>query len=150
MQTMTGTAGKRLVFRLSGVGFSLAIADLLEILEAQPGTLDPSGVDDEHGLLGLVSFRDEAIHVRDIHGLLGLTQSDPVKAYLVVVGADGAWALPADQVEGFSPLDAFRRCAVPPLLQSGAPLPFAAIDLWQGEPLVFFEPMFVDQWQRMP
>jgi chemotaxis signal transduction protein len=143
---MTGVAGKRLVFRLSGVGFSLAIGDLLEILEAREGILDTSAADADLALLGLLSVRDEAIHARDVHGLFRLSPGDFASAILVVAGADGAWGLLADRVEGIFPLESFCCCEVPPLLQEGVSLPFTAIELWQGEPLICFDPKVVDQW----
>jgi len=143
---MSSTLGKRLVFRLAGVGFSLAIADLLELVEAGEGVLDETAADVDLGLLGLLAFRDEAIYLHDVSARFGLVSTRGARLYLVVVGSDGAWALPVEKIEGIFPAADFRALHVPPLLVS-APLPFSRLDLWRGEPLVGFEPLAVEQWR---
>lgn len=143
---MIATTGKRLVFRIFDVGFSLAIESLLEIHEASAGVLDTAAADPGLGLLGLLAFRDEAIYVHDVHALFGLPAPESVHAYLVVAGSDFAWAMPVDRVVGIFADEAFRRGDIPPVLQVGTPLPFAALDLWRGEPLVCFDPAAFEQW----
>jgi len=143
---MSTAASKRLVFRLAGIGFSLAIKDLLEIIEAGEGVLDETAADADLGLLGLIAFRDEAIYLHDILAQFGLVSDAASRLYLVVVGGDGAWALPVEKIEGIFPAAEFRSLGVPPLL-AAAPLPFSRLDLWRGEPLVGFEPMAVEHWR---
>lgn len=143
---MINSSGKRLVFRLADIGFSLPIENLLEILEVDEGTLDETAADANLGLLGLVAFRDEAIYLRDIYSHLGLTTLARPGLYLVVAGSDGAWALPVDRIEGIFAASEFRLRSLPSLLTS-APLPFANVDLWRGEPLVRFDPAALEQWQ---
>lgn len=143
---MSSAVSKRLVFRLAGIGFSLAIEDLLEIIEAGEGVLDQAAADADLGLLGLIAFRDEAIYLHDVPARFGLVAHAASRLYLAVVGADGVWALPAEKIEGIFPAAEFRSLEVPSLL-TAAPLPFSRLDLWRGEPLVGFEPLAVEQWR---
>lgn len=143
---MNSMIGKRLVFRIYNVGFSLAIESLLEIHEGAAGVLDTTATDADLGLLGLIAFRDEAIYVHDVHALFGLPAPESAKAYLVIVGGGSTLAVPVDRVIGIFPDEAFQRCDVPPVLHVGAPLPFVALDLWQCEPLVNFDPIAFEQW----
>lgn len=143
---MGRVGNKRLVFRLSGIGFSLAIDDLLEIVEAGEGVLDETSADASLGLLGLLPFRDEAICLHDVPAQFALPLDSAPSAYLVVVGTDGAWALPVAKIEGIFPEDEFCALALPALL-TAAPLPFAALDQWREEPLIRFDPAAVEPWR---
>ncbi|PLX77276.1 MAG: hypothetical protein C0615_05445 [Desulfuromonas sp.] len=137
---------KKLVFRIAEVGFSLSLDDLVEIREAGAGVLDRSAADPEMGLLGLISYRDEAIHAINVRQRLGLPAPESFEsAYVVVNGSDGVWALPVDKVEGIFPADQFRVCEVPLLLRMHSALPYQTIQVWHREPLVGFEPLALEQ-----
>ena len=88
---MTDSGGKKVVFRIAGVGFSLAVDALMVIHEAGSVDIDTSSADHEQGLIGLIAFRDDAIRVLDVRKLLGLPSSVNDTVLLVVLGTDGAW-----------------------------------------------------------
>jgi chemotaxis signal transduction protein len=142
---MTEMSDKRLVFRIAGVGFVLSLENLVEIRESGAGVLDRSAADPEVGLLGLIEFRDEAIHAINIRQKLDLPAPDDFEpAYVVVNGSDGAWAMPVDRIEGIFPAEEFSVIEVPLLLRMNAELPYQTLHVWKDEPLVSCEPMALE------
>lgn len=132
---MDGASGMKLVFRLAGIGFSLPIADLLEIRDDLAAALDCSAADPDTLLLGRLSWRGAAIPVRDLGGRFGLAGAAAPVA-LVLAGVDGAWAVAVDRVEGMFPAAEFLPRALPALLEGRRPMPCDRCDLWRGEPLL--------------
>jgi len=142
---MTGMADKKLVFRIAGVGFALSLEFLVEIREAGAGLLDRSAADPEIGLLGLLAYRDEAIHAINVRQKVGLPAPESFEeAYIVVNGSDSVWALPVDKVEGIFPAEDFETHEVPLLLGMHGSLPFQSLLLWRSEPLINFEPFAIE------
>ena len=142
---ITEMADKRLVFRIAGVGFVLSLEDLVEIREAEAGVLDRSAADPEAGLLGLLAYRDEAIHAINIRQRLDLPAPESFEtAYIVVNGSDGVWAMPVDKVEGIFPAEDFIPHEVPLLLRMNGDLPYQALHLWRSEPMIGFEPLAME------
>ena len=145
-ERMIGISEKKLVFRIAGVGFALSLEDLVEIREAGAGVLDRSAADPEVGLLGLIEYRDEAIHAINVRQKLGLPSPERFEAaYIVVNGSDGAWAMPVDKVEGIFPTDEFSVYEVPLLLRVNSELPYQTLLMWQAEPLISFEPLEMER-----
>ena len=144
---MTDSGGKKVVFRIAGVGFSLAVDSLMEINEAGADDVDSSSADPEQGIIGLLSFRDDAIRVLDVRKLLDLPSADDDAVLMVVFGTDGAWAFPIEKLDGVAQADEFRPCDLPALLLKSDRRPFAKIDIWRNEPLVCFEPALIEQLQ---
>jgi len=145
-ERMTGMSDKRLVFRIAGVGFALSLEDLVEIREAGPGVLDRSAADPENGLLGLLDYRDEAIHAVNVRQKVGLPAPESFEvAYIVVNGTDGAWAMPVDKVEGIFPVEEFKVYEVPLLLRVNSELPYQTLQVWRSEPLVSCEPQTLER-----
>lgn len=145
-ERMTGMSDKRLVFRIAGVGFALALEDLVEIREAGAGVLDRSAADPENGLLGLLDYRDEAIHAVNVRQKVGLSAPESFEvAYIVVSGSDGVWAMPVDKVEGIFPVEEFKVYEVPLLLRVNSELPYQTLQVWRSEPLISCEPLMLER-----
>ena len=144
---MTDSGSKKVVFHIAGVGFSLAVDSLMEIKEAGAVEIDTSSADPERGLIGMLSFREDAIRVLDIRRLLSLPPSIEDAVLMVVFGTDGAWAFPIEKIDKVAQADEFLSCDVPALLIGSDQRPFAVIDIWQGKPLVRLEPALIEQLQ---
>lgn len=142
---MTDSGNKKVVFRIAGVGFSLAVESLMEISEARRSDIDTSVADPDHGLLGLISFRDDAIRVLDVRKLLDLPSSDDDSVLMIVIGTDGAWGFTIEKIDIVAHEGEFKECVVPALLLRDGQRPFAALDVWQNEPLVRFDPALIEQ-----
>ena len=145
---MTDSGGKKVVFRVAGVGFSLQVSALMEIRESSGVDIDRTVADPQRCLLGTIPYRDDAIDLVDIRSILGLSSSGRDSVLVVVLGTDGVWAFPAEKIEGVAPAAEFRSCDTPALLQGGRNL-FMKIDIWRQEPLVCFNPVLVEQF-RVP
>lgn len=144
---MTDSGGKKVVFRIAGIGFSLAVDSVMEINDAGDVEVDTSSADPESGLIGLIPFRKDAIRVLDIRKLLSLPPSDNDTVLMTVLGTDGAWAFPVERIDRVALADEFRLCEVPALLLSEDRRLFAAVDIWCKEPLVSFDPVVIEQFQ---
>lgn len=142
---MTDSGGKKVVFRIADIGFSLDVDSLMEIRETSDVVIDTPLVDSESGILGLISFRDDAIRLLDIRKLFGLPPVDDDPVLVIVVGTDGAWVFPVEKIIGIALADELRSCDVPPLLKVSERLPFTSIDIWRNEPLVCFNPVLIEQ-----
>ena len=142
---MTDSGGKKVVFRIADIGFSLDVDSLMEIRETSDVVIDTPLVDSESGILGLISFRDDAIRILDIRKLFGLPPADDDPVLVIVVGTDGAWVFPVETIIGIALADELRSCDVPPLLKVSERLPFTLIDIWRNEPLVCFDPVLIEQ-----
>lgn len=143
---MTVTSDKNLVFRIAGVGFALPLDELVEIKEAGAGVLDRTAADPENGLLGLLEYRDEAIHAVNVRQKLGLPVPESFEAaYVVVNGEEGAWALPVDKIEGIFSAEQFTEHEVPLLLRMNAELPYRTLQVWRSEPMINFEPVLLER-----
>ena len=143
---MNGMSDKRLVFRIAEVGFALSLEDLVEIREAGAGVLDRSAADPEIGLLGLLDYRDEAIHAINVRQKVGLPAPESYEtAYVIVNGSDGVWAMPVDKVEGIFPVEEFAVYEVPLLLRLNNELPYQTLQVWRSEPLVSCEPVALER-----
>jgi chemotaxis signal transduction protein len=142
---MIDSGGKKVVFRIADVGFSLAVDTLIEIREANDAQIDRSSADQGRGLLGMVSFREDALPLWDIRHLFGLPAASADPVLILVFGSDGAWAFPIETVVGVALSTEFRNCDLPALLQTSNRRSFTSIDVWRNEPLVCFEPDLVEQ-----
>jgi len=143
---MSCSAGMSLVFRLGGVGFSLAAEDLLEIREEEPR--DPLAPDAPPAAL---PFRGGEIPVVDLRRLFRLPGHPCPEAsikYLVLAGERGNWAAPVDGVLGVHPASAFTRCSAPLLSRLPGPRPYGDVDLWRDELLVRCDALWLEQCRR--
>ncbi|MDX9710058.1 MAG: chemotaxis protein CheW [Trichloromonas sp.] len=143
---MSCSVGMSLVFRLGGVGFSLAAEDLLEIREEE--TLEPFAADAPPATL---PFRDGEIPVVDLRRLFRLPGHPRPEAsvkYLVLAGERGSWAAPVDLVLGVHPASAFTRCPAPLLSFLPGPRPYGDVELWRDELLVRCDALWLEQCRR--
>lgn len=142
----TETALMKLIFRVGGIGFSLTIEHLIEVLNVSPGMIDTAEADTETGLYGHVPFRDEAIPVYFLGSSFGLQQSGMPEAWsvLVLVGGEGPWGAVVDGVEGVFAETDFVCKDLPVALSASGQQLYTNIDLWRGEPLVCCEPYRID------
>ena len=97
---MIGSEGKKVVFRLSDIWFSLAVDALLEIRETDGVEIDKSAADLNRGLIGQILFRDSAVPLWDVRLLLGLPSADDDNVLVFVFGSDGVWAFLIETVVG--------------------------------------------------
>lgn len=142
---MIDSEGKKVVFRIADIGFSLAVDALIEIKEADGVDIDKSTADLNSGLLGQILFRDTAVPLWDVRQLLGLPYADDDNVLVFVFGTDGAWAFLLETVVGVVLEVEFQTGDVPVLLQRRDRQPFTSIDIWHNEPLVCFEPALVER-----
>jgi hypothetical protein len=142
---MIDSEGKRVVFRIADIGFSLAVDVLIETREADGVEIDKSTADLNRGLLGQILFRDAAVPLWDVRHLLDLPYADDDKVLVFVFGTDGVWAFLIEIVVGVVLAVDFQRCDVPVLLLTRDRQPFTSIDVWHNEPLVCFEPALVER-----
>lgn len=145
---MTESGGKKVVFRIAGVGFSLDVDTLVEIREFADIDLDISAADPERDILGQIAFRDETIPLVDIRRIVGLPPADdPV--VVIVFGTDGAWAFAIETIVGIAQASEFQACDVPALLLPGSQRLFSTLDIWRSEPLVSFEPVQLESFRGL-
>jgi hypothetical protein len=142
---MIESGGKKIVFRIAGIGFTLDVASLIEVKELADVEIETSADDLNQTLLGRVLFRDDAIPVLDVRRSFGLpcTVSDSVLAF--VFGSDGGWAFPIETVVGVALDEEFKPCNVSVLLQSRDKCLFRSINVWKHEPLISFEPALIEK-----
>ncbi len=143
--TMIDSEGKKFVFRIADIGFSLAVDALIEIREADGVEIDKSTADLNRGLLGQILFRNAAVPFWDARQLLGLPYADDDNVLVFVFGTDGAWAFLIETVVGVVVAVDFQTCDIPILLHRRDRQPFTSIDIWHNEPLVCFEPALVER-----
>lgn len=142
---MIDSGGKKAVFRIAGIGFSLAVDTLMEIREVDDVEIDASSADQQRGLLGQVVYRDDAIPLWNVRQLFGLPLIADDTVLVFVYGTDGAWAFPIEIVVGVSLSSEFQTCDAPALLQKSDQRSFVSVDIWRNEPLVCFEPALLEQ-----
>lgn len=143
---MSCPTGMSLVFRLGGVGFSLAAEDLLEIREE-----DCRGLPVADAPPATLPFRDGEIPVVDLRHLFRLPDNLRRQAsakYLVLAGVRGNWAAPVDRVLGVHPASAFTRCSAPLLSRLPGPRPYGDVELWRDELLVRCDALWLEQCRR--
>lgn len=143
----TDTALMKLVFRVGGIGCSLVVEHLVEVVEFGMSELDTSVADPDKAKLGEFCYRDEQLPVVDLAGAFGLNPSavSDSCAVLVVAGEEGPWGAVVEKVDGVYPASSFRPVDVPiALLCSGQKL-YTQLDLWRGMPLVCLEPYRIDR-----
>lgn len=135
---MADSSGAKLVFRLAGIGFVLALADLVEIKETTIGWLDRSQKNVALDILGIIPHRGQPINVCDLGPRLGLARSrlDDHLTLLVLNGVGGPWGVEVDGVEGIYPAAEFVICPAPLWALEGERRIFEQLALWHGEPLV--------------
>lgn len=136
---MTNTVRMKLVFRLGEIGFALSVQDLIEVREDPGGVFDPSGTDPETMVIGELMHRGEAIPVVDLWYCLGIPSRTASPIVLILAGDSGMWGITADRVEGIFPESEFESRPLPILLGRSDSLPYAGLELWRDEPLVFCE-----------
>ncbi len=141
---MIDSGGKKVVFRISGSGFSLAIEALVEIKGIADVRIDRASADPMRGLLGLLSFRGETIQLLDVRQMFGLPPAAD-SIIVLVFGSDAVWAFPIETVVRVALSAEFQRCKAPELLQKSERRLFDSLDIWHGEPLVCFEPAMIEQ-----
>jgi chemotaxis signal transduction protein len=142
---MSDSGGKKVVFRIADVGFSLEVDSLMEIRQVDDVTIDRSAADTERGLLGMVSFRADSIPLWNVRQMFSLPPAVDDSVIILVFGTDGAWAFPIEAVVRVVLPTEFKTCDAPALLQMNDRRLFASIDIWRNEPLVCFEPGKIEQ-----
>ncbi len=128
----------RLVFRLDGIGFSLPIADVVEVRANVESWVwqPPTGTGEV--AQGQIPFRGEMVDVYDLRPAFGLPpreREDRLTA-LVVYGREGGLALLVDTVEGIFAWDEFELREIPPLLCRETQDLYREVAVWRDEPLV--------------
>lgn len=135
------TLQMKLVFRLGGVGFSVVIAETVEILEILPGWLTRESADPHRFLLGEMIHRGASIPVRDLQSRmqLSLDQNNQDVAVLVLGANEDRFGLAVDWIDGIFPEAEFLSFPVPFQYVDGASPAYERIDIWRDEPLVALE-----------
>lgn len=136
---MTGSAEMKLVFRLGGIGFSLPVNLLVEIVELEKKPQVSRKKDAPSW--PVVDFRGESIPVIDIAATFNL--STPTKdslTMLVLHGELGRWGTLVHEVEGIRPRSEFAEKGLSPLFSLAGETLYDKIDIWRDEPLIQLEP----------
>jgi len=137
---MTGSAEMKLVFRLAGIGFSLPVNLLVEIVELEERPRKSTG--DDASPWAQVTFRGEDVPLIDIAQNFGL--SAPLEGssmtMLVLHGELGHWGALVHAVEGIRSKGEFEERVLSPLFSLGGGNLYDTIDYWRDEPLIQFEP----------
>ena len=137
---MAGSTEMTLVFRLDGVGFSLSVKLLGEIvqLEKMPRVSRKKDAPP----WPLAEFRDETIPVVDLGQYFGVssTVKDDDLTMLVLHGELGYWGAMVSMIEGVRPNAEFEELTLSPLFSLGGAAHYDKIDVWRGEPLIRLDP----------
>ena len=136
---MTGSAEMKLVFRLDGIGYSLPVNLLVEIVELEklPTVSRKKGASP----WPQVDFRGEPIPVIDIAERFGLTVTrGSALTMLVLHGELGRWGVLVQTVEGVRPNSEFVERGLSPLFSLAGGALYDKIDIWRSEPLIQLEP----------
>ncbi len=129
----------KLVFRLAGIGFSLPVNLLVEIVELQEPPKVPRTKDAPPHPVS--SFRGEAIPVVNVAEQFGIPKvSRQGLTMLVLHGELGQWGMLVDDIVGIRPRIEFAEKDLSPLFSLGDRALYDKIDVWRTEPLVRFEP----------
>ncbi len=136
-------AGQRvLVFRLGEIAFMLELAQIVEVVEQTADILDPGRSDMSRGIVSALKFRKTWIPVVD--PALKLDISSPValkdKIAVILRSSEGNWALLVDHISELLPVENFKSCEVPFLLQMSAAGFYSQVRLLDNRPVVVFEP----------
>ena len=137
---MAGSAEMKLVFRLAGVGFSLPVNQLVEIVDLEKKPTVSRKKDAPP--LPQADFRGELISVVNIANQLGL-KAAPARdslTMLVLHGELGSWGALVDSIEGIRPDIEFKELILSPLFSLGGAQLYDKIDVWREEPLIRWEP----------
>ncbi len=136
------TDHKKLIFRLSGIGFFIDLDHIVEVVDRISAQLDPSRSDMARGIVSAFNFRQTWIPAVDPTLKLGLISAVGLndKISIVLNGKEGNWAVLVDQVEDLSPAEIMLPCAIPFLLQISAVDCYSQLMLYKKEPYVGFEP----------
>lgn len=139
---MSKIEGKKLIFRLGGIGFVLDLDAVVEVLEDTSGLLDFECNDIGSGIVSALHYRQVMIPVVD--PALKLNILSPValseKTVIVLRGNEGCWALFVDLVESLLMASNFNDCALPTVLQGATSVFYSQVKLLNDEPLIVFEP----------
>ena len=137
---MTGSAEMKLVFRLDGIGFSLSVNLLVEIVELD-GKPKLSRKKDAPPW-PQAEFRGEMIPVVDIAECVGIKGKPRAGAFtmLVLHGEIGLWGALVHTVEGIRPNGEFEERTLSPLFSLGGASLYDSVDIWREEPLIQLAP----------
>jgi len=136
---MSGSAEMKLVFRLAGIGFTLPVNLLVEIVELESSPR--MSRKKETSPFPLSAFRGEEIPVVNVAGRFGLSSaSESAVTMAVLYGELGHWGMLLDEVVGIRPAGEFSELSLSPLFSLGDTTLYDKIDVWRAEPLVRFEP----------
>lgn len=137
---MTGSTEMKLVFRLAGIGFSLPVNLLVEIVELERAPGMPVG--DDAKARPLVEFRGAEVPVVDIAQAFELPAAPEGSSLtmLVLHGELGHWGALVHAVEGIRSNSEFEERNLSPLFSLGGGKLYDNIDTWRDEPLIQFEP----------
>jgi purine-binding chemotaxis protein CheW len=137
---MAGSAEMKLVFRLAGLGFSLPVNQLVEIVDLEKKPTVSRKKDAPP--LPQADFRGDKISVVNVAEQLGLKAS-PAKGsltMLVLHGELGSWGALVDSIEGIRPDGEFQELTLSPFFSLGGAQLYDKIDVWRDEPLIRWEP----------
>lgn len=137
---MADSAEMKLVFRLDGIGFSLSVNLLVEIVELDKKPRVSRKKDAPPW--PQVDFRGEPIPVVDIAKRFDLNPSPDgdSQAMLVLHGELGRWGALVHTIEGIRPNGEFSERSLSPLFSLGGDTLYDSIDVWRDEPLIRLEP----------
>jgi len=137
---MTGSAEMKLIFRLNGIGFSLPVNLLVEIVELEKKPRKSSAKDAPPW--PQTDFRGVKIPVIDIAQAFNLASAPEGTSFamLVLYGELGHWGALVHDVEGIRANVEFEERNLSPLFSLGGGNLYDNIDIWRNEPLIQFEP----------
>lgn len=137
---MTGSAEMKLIFRLEGVGFSLPVNLLVEIVELE--VKPQRSTEKDSPPWPQIDFRGSSIPVIDLAGSFGLSEAPEGEelTMLVLYGELGCWGALVREVEGIRANAEFEERKLSPLFSLGGGNLYDNIDIWRSEPLIQFDP----------
>ncbi|KIH76818.1 purine-binding chemotaxis protein CheW [Geoalkalibacter ferrihydriticus] len=129
----------KLVFRLGGMGFSVGVSHVLEILDCGFSDLVLGDAPLPRLSLGRIAHRGWDFEVFDGRRLFDLAPREGRSrlTVLVITVGESPFGLAVDRVQGIFPGSEFALRPLPPLLAAQEPFPlYQTLDVWRGEPLV--------------
>ena len=136
--------GRKLIFRLGGVGFLLELTDVVEVVAQIGKNLDPGRSDMSQGIVSALQFRQTWIPAVDPALILEIPSAIKLQEKIAIIlrSFEGNWTLLVDQVDKLPVADKMESCEVPFLLKASAMGFYSQIKLLNQEPMIVFEPEY--------
>lgn len=133
---------RNLIFRLGKVGFLVALADVVEVVDQIAKKNDPGRSDISQGIVSALQFRQTWIPAIDPALILDIPSATKLseKKAIIVRSPEGNWALLVDRIDELSTTEKMTPCEIPSLLKVPAMGFYSQIKLLNQEPMIVFEP----------